>query len=207
MKRRAAAAGQDADRAGGAGCGPEDVLARQVAGVVERAGVAEVARFPHARVELDILAVAQRRERLVALGVESDLRAGARLQFQQEAFALAGNGGRLHHAAAQDDDFAAFGVELGRRAGGVDQGGERPGEEESQAAAGARQHARAATQGHHAEHQKGGDGEEKLGLLERYEAGNQDARGNGGQRPDQRILHGTPIVAGRWGRTVSQCHI
>ena len=83
------------------------------------------------------------------------------------------------------------------------QGGERSGEEESQAAAGARQHARAAMQGHHAEHKKGGDGEEKLGLLERYEAGKQDARGNGSQRRDQRVLHGTPIVAGQWGRMAS----
>jgi hypothetical protein len=37
-------------------------------------------------------------------------------------------------------------------------------------------------------------------LLERYEAGKQNARSNGSQRRDQRILHGTPIVAGQWGR-------
>ena len=194
LKWRAAMAGQDADRRGGAGCRPEDVLARQVAGVVESAGVAVVARFPNARVELNVLAVAQRRERLVSLGVESNLRAGVRIEFQQESFARAGDGGRLHHAAAEDDDFAPFGIELGRRSGGVGEGRERAGEEESQAAAGARQQARAAVQGHHAEHQEGADGEKKLGWLERYETGNQDPRGNGGQRPDQWILHGTPIV-------------
>ena len=129
LKQRAAAAGQDADRRGGAGCSPENVLARQVAGVVESAGVAEVARFPNARVELDLLAVAQRRERLVALGIESDLRAGVGFQFQQKALALAGDGGRFHHAAAEDDDFAPFGIELGRRPGGVGQGGEHSSEE------------------------------------------------------------------------------
>ena len=35
-------------------------------------------------------------------------------------------------------------------------------------------------EGHYAEYQEGGDGEEKLGWLERGEAGNQDPRGNGG---------------------------
>jgi hypothetical protein len=54
-------------------------------------------------------------------------------------------------------------------------------------------------QGHHAEHKESGDGEKKLGWLERCEAGNQDPRGNGSQRRDQRILHGTPIVAGPKG--------
>ena len=58
----AALSRQDADwSAGGHGGGPVDLLARQVAGVVEGAGIAEVARAPQAGLQLDPLAVARER--------------------------------------------------------------------------------------------------------------------------------------------------
>ena len=41
---------------------------------------------------------------------------------------------------------------------------------------------------HHAQQQKGAGDEQEFGLLEGYETGNQDPRGNGSQGTKQRIL-------------------
>jgi hypothetical protein len=41
---------------------------------------------------------------------------------------------------------------------------------------------------HHAEQQKGAGNEQEFGLLEGYETGNQDPRGNGSQGTKQRIF-------------------
>jgi hypothetical protein len=47
-----------------------------------------------------------------------------------------------------------------------------------------------------AERQKGTGDEQEFGLLEGYEAGNQDPRSNGSQGTKQRIFQGRLIVAG-----------
>ena len=49
---------------------------------------------------------------------------------------------------------------------------------------------------HHAEQEKGAGDEQEFGLLEGYETGNQDPRGNGSQGTKQRIFQGRLIVAG-----------
>ena len=56
---------------------------------------------------------------------------------------------------------------------------------------------------HHAEQEEGGGDEQEFGLLEGYEAGNQDPRGNGSQGTKQRIFQGRLIVAGGAERRVA----
>ena len=59
------------------------------------------------------------------------------VEFEQEALALAGNRGRLDDAAAENDDFARFGIDFGRRPGLVGGRGPDPGEEKAEAGAAA----------------------------------------------------------------------
>jgi hypothetical protein len=120
-----------------------------------------------------------------------------RRQFQEEAFALPGDGRRLDYATAENHDFAALGVELGRRTGSVNQSQQCAGTEQAEQAARARQSERPATERQPAQQQKGADLEEQLGLRKGYEAGNQDTRSDDSQGPDERVLEQKPIVAGR----------
>jgi hypothetical protein len=59
--------------------------------------------------------------------------------------------------------------------------GQRAGEEQAEAAARPGQDARLAQNRDHAEQEKGAGDDEELELLEGYETGNQDPRGNGSQ--------------------------
>ena len=136
MEGVAAAAGEDADAGGVSGDGPVDIFAGEVGGVVEGAGVAEIARAADFAVELEVLAVAEVGQVLVGLGVEGDLGAGARVELEDEALTLAGNGGGLDDAPADDDGFARSGLDFGRRARNVEAGGEGSGEEEGEVGAG-----------------------------------------------------------------------
>ena len=118
-----------------------------------------------------------------------------RLEFQKEALALAGDGRRLDHAPAEDDDFAAFGIELRRRAGSVSQAVRAPAKKrprQQQAPARTRDSRHSATM---PSSRKAPMASEQFGWLKRYEAGNQDTRGDGSQGPDQRVLHWKAIVA------------
>ena len=187
LHQRPAAPRQNAQGFGGAGSGPVDFLAGQRAPIVECAGVAVVARLAHASIQLDFLPIAQPGKRRGILGVERHLGARARLELQDEALALAGDSGRLDHAAAQDRDLAAGDVQLGRWAGRVREGRERAGGEESQQAAKARQGSGLAPQGEAAQGQERRDGRQKLGRLKCNETPGQDARGNAGDGPHQRI--------------------
>lgn len=92
-------------------------------------------------------------------------------------------------AAGKDDDFAAFGIEFGRRAWSVQQGGERAGEEQAEAAADDGERARFAIEGQQAKQQEGCDGGQQFGLVEGYETGNQDPGGNSSHGSDERVLH------------------
>jgi len=192
LESRAAPARQDPDRAGGAGCRPVDVVAGEVAGIVEGAGVAVIAGLAHAGIEFHVLSVVQRRQRLVAVGVQGHLSARAGVEFEQEALALARNGGGLDHAPAEDDDLAPLGVQFRRRGGGVGESGQDAGRDEAKQARGSGQDTGVAEQRQHAQQQKRGDGAEKFRRLKRYEAGNQDPCGNGSYRPHQREFHWKP---------------
>ena len=81
------------------GGGPIDIAARQIARVVERAGIAEIARPPHARFKLHALAIVERGRRLAFTRVRGDLHARARIQLHDEAFPVTGKRGWLDHAA------------------------------------------------------------------------------------------------------------
>ena len=115
LKRRAAMAGQNADRAGGAGGGPIDVALRQVVRVIECARIAVIVRLADRGIEFDVLPVAQVGQRFAVASVERDLRARFRFEFEHEALARAGDRRRLDHASAENDDFARFGIDFGRR--------------------------------------------------------------------------------------------
>ncbi len=154
-------------------------------GVVERAGIAVIARFANPRVELNVLAIAQRGERGIFLGIECDLGARMRFEFENEALAFSRNSRRLHHAAGEDHDFAAFGIELWRRTGSMHQRDEGTCEEQAGAAARARYDTGLTPQREDAKSQQRGNRGQKFGLVERYEAGNQDPRGDGSQGPQQ----------------------
>jgi hypothetical protein len=67
--------------------------------------------------------------------------------------------------------------------------GQRAGEEQAQAATGSSEDARPAQNSGYAKYKKRADNGEQFGLLEGYEAGNQDPRGDGSQRTEQRVLH------------------
>jgi hypothetical protein len=67
-------------------------------------------------------------------------------------------------------------------------GGQRAGEEQTKTAAGSREDARMAQHSHHAEQEEKAGNEQEFGLLEGYEAGNQDPRGNGSQGTKQWIF-------------------
>ena len=195
LEARAAPAGQHTHGARGARGGPENVLARQVVGVIESAGVAVVARLADARLQLDLLPVAQRRQGLPIPGVERDLCAGMRVEFQNEALALAGNRRRLDDAAAQDHDLTAFGVQLGWRPGRMQQRDQGPGREQSETAADTSQPPRQPPRpaghredGENAEDQEGADGPQQFRFGEWYEARNQDPRSDGSQGPEERVL-------------------
>src|SRR5207253_791322 len=114
--------------------------------------------------------------------------AGVRIEFEEEALPFSGDGRWFDDAAAEDDHFAAFGVEFRRRAGDVGPPDERAGEEESEQATGGGQSAGVAVESHDAERKKGGNGGEQLELRKRYETGNQDARGDGSQGTQKRVL-------------------
>ena len=159
--------------------------------IVESAGIAVVVRLADARVDLDILAVAQRRQGFALLGIERDLGARLGCEFEQKAFPFVGDGRRFDDASAEDDDLAPFGVDLRRRSGSMDVREQGAGEEEAEQTASAGQVPRAAVQGERAQQQKSADGEEQLGLRNGQEAVDQDARGDGRQWADQRILLAT----------------
>ena len=182
LKRRAAAAGQHVNRVGGARCSPINIVARQVVPVVERAGVFVIAGRTHAGIEFDVAAVGKRRQRLVRLGIERDLDAGVRFEFEQKPLALAGKSRRLDYAAAQNHHFAAGDVQLRRRPGPMRQPRERTTRDEAQQAADAGQHARAPQNGGDAERQKGGDDQDQLVSAEGDESGSQNPGGNRGHR-------------------------
>jgi hypothetical protein len=101
LEARPALAGQDGDLgAGGHGGGPVDIAAGQVARVIERAGIAEIARAADARFELHALAKMQCGRRLAFVRVGGDLDARAGIEFHDETFAVAGKSWGLDHAAA-----------------------------------------------------------------------------------------------------------
>ena len=113
----AAFAGEDFEVRGCAGRGgPIDVLAGQEAGEIEGPGILEVAGDADLAVDLDFLAVVERRGHFAILQVEIDADAGARGQFQDELLAAFGEGGRFDDAAGECEGLAVFGVELRRRA-------------------------------------------------------------------------------------------
>ena len=142
LKARSTPAGQDGDLGARThGGGPIDVATRQIARVVERAGIAEIARPPHARFKLHALAIVERGRRLAFARIRGDLHARVRIQFHDEAFAVAGKRGRLDHAAAQDHGLAPFGIQLRAGAGTMRQIDERTRESEPQQAACPSQHA------------------------------------------------------------------
>jgi hypothetical protein len=70
-------------------------------------------------IEVYVLSVVQRRERLIALGEKRDLDARMGFQFQKKTLAFARDGWGLDHAAAQDNDLATFGVQFRWRSGRV----------------------------------------------------------------------------------------
>jgi hypothetical protein len=125
---------------------------------------------------------------LVGLGVEGDLGAGARVELEDEALALAGDGGGLDDAAADDDGFARSGVDFGRRPGNVEAGGEGSGEEEGEVGAGEEKDAGGAEAREDCEEDECRERGEDFKGGKRDEPVNQDARGDGSQRPEQRVF-------------------
>src|SRR5437870_1482239 len=67
---------KNAHIAGGPRRGPIDFLTRQIARIVERPGIAEIARLPHAGIQLDVLSVAEGRKRFAISRIEGHLGAG-----------------------------------------------------------------------------------------------------------------------------------
>jgi hypothetical protein len=135
----------------------------------------------------------QRRQRFAEFGEKRDLGAGVRLQLQDEPFTLTGNGGRLDHAAAEDDGFAGGGVDVGRGTGGVQDGGQRSGGEERERGTDGAERAELAQMRDNGKQNETADGGEKLGLAEGYGAGSQDAGGNDSRGTHQRVAHGRQL--------------
>ena len=168
-KRRAARARQrpDGSSAGGRG-GPIDVLPRQVAGVVERAGVVVVLRPANLRVHFDELPVAETRRRLALPQIDGDLRTGVALQVENEALAPIGERGRFHHAAG--DGHGAFGVQFRRRTRAPRHIAQRSGPYQAGQAGATGDAPRAPPQGRHAKRQQRARGGDQLAGFERDEA-------------------------------------
>ena len=100
---------------GGAGSRPEDILAREKAGIVESAGIDEIAELAHAGVQLDGLSVVELGKRLIGPRVESHLGArGARAPGGSAR--PPADGRRFDLAAGKDHDLAAFRFEFRRQA-------------------------------------------------------------------------------------------
>jgi len=177
-------------------------------GVIEGPRIAVITGRADARIHLDVLAVAQHGKGLAFTGEKRDLGASVRFELQDETLALAGNGGRLHYAAAQDDDLAAMDIEFGRRTGRVQQGDESARGEQTQTGARGGEPARPAStphpQGENAEDQEGAHGPQQFGFGEWYETRNQDPRSDGSQGPEKRILHGKPDC-NRWQVESYEC--
>src|SRR5262249_56445269 len=115
-------------RTGAGGGGPIDVLTRQIAGIIEGAGIAEVAGFPEAGVEFDALAVVKRWRDFALSQIQIDARAGARFKLEEKLLAGFGEDGRLDDAAGDDERGAAVGFDVGRRTGTMGEIGEGAGE-------------------------------------------------------------------------------
>ena len=97
------------------GRGPENLLPRQVAGVVERSWIVEIARRPDARLDLDTLAVFQTLGRVVVVERQSHPNAGSRIEFQSELLAPGRKHRGFHHAAGQKHRLARPSVDLRAR--------------------------------------------------------------------------------------------
>src|SRR5262249_61441954 len=110
-------------RTGAGGGGPIDVLTRQIAGIIEGAGIAEVAGFPEAGVEFDPLGGVKRWRDFALSQIQIDARAGAGFKLEEEMLAGFGGGGRLGGAARGGERGGAGGVGGGGRDGGRGGGG------------------------------------------------------------------------------------
>ena len=108
-----AAPGQDARR-GPAGHtrGPENLLPREIAGVIERSRVIEIARRPDARFDFDALAVFQTLQRAVVFERQTHAGPRARVEFERELLPSGREHGRLDHAAREYDGFPRPSVDL-----------------------------------------------------------------------------------------------
>jgi len=73
--------------------------------------------------------------------------------------------------------------------------GEDAREDKPETAADAGEQTRIPPDREYAQQQESRDGAEDFGLRKRYEAGNQDPRGDGSQGPHERVFHRKPIVA------------
>ena len=201
-QRRAAAAGQNANRASGAGGGPEHVLASEEMHVIEGAGIAVIARRADARIHLDLLAIAQGGEGFACARVEGDLRPRARLQLQHEALAFARHRRGFHHAAAEDDHLAALHVELGWRAGRVEERGERARANQAERRAHRSERVRPAAERQQTEEKKCSAGGEKFGLVKPDGVCGQNASRDGSHWQHEGVFQETTIVARWFGRVV-----
>jgi hypothetical protein len=106
--------------------------------------------------------------------------ARVRFEFEHEALARAGDGGRLYYTSIEDDDFAGFGIDLRRRAGGVDYGCPDADEEEPETAAEPGQNARAAQGSDESQGDENGGEQPRFGRREGDETGGEDAQSDGG---------------------------
>ncbi len=190
-------AGQNLDRAGGAGGGPINIALGEIVCVVEGAGVAVIVRLANPGVEFDLLAVAQIRQRFAFARVKRDLSARFGVEFEQEALARAGDRGRFHHAATQNDDFARFGIDFGRRPGLVGGRGPDPGEEKAEAGTRGSENARAAQGGDGGQDEKCGGDDGWFSCRKRNKPRGENAGGEGDAGGKQRVGHVDARARGR----------
>ncbi len=185
----AAAAGLDGEpAAGGDGHGPIDVLAGQVALVVERAGILKIAHAPDAAFELDELAVAELGRQFSVANGQAGLRARGRGELDGELVAAFVERRRAHHAAAQRDDLAGARVDVGFGAGAMHYFEQRAG----------RCHGEEAAAGEHpagsqcGEQGAGGENRQENQQVARVEPGEARNQDTGGERQageDKRVSH------------------
>ena len=194
---------QNADaRAGWHRSGPVDLLARQVASVVERAGILEVARAPQPGLHLDPLSVAELGRRFARARVQLRAHPGARLQFQHELFAVGEQRGRLHHAALQDQDLAGPGFDFRRRAGPLEQLYQPSAEQDGQPDREIEQAWGTGQAGNNGQRNQRADGEGQFASLEPDEPPGGDPRGQADRRHKQRMtqIPSGVLVAETWSR-------